>query len=203
MAKEKEELSIEERLLRIQEQQLAIQQAQVNAQIASTDVQRAQLKQTQSRSLASPPKISVFNPRGQKDYPMPTLKCELEAAFPMTPTLHMLDREEVELCNLLEPGEFQIEMLDGTQQAVNIIGQKHAIHGTWEKLAIRGHKDPDTGKYMALFTHTNKQVFPAFRVLLRQLLGDRADGVLPIKEEMRRVTLAEDDPKHLPVSVGA
>lgn len=175
----------------------------VEIQAASQTTQQAQLKQTAPRSNASGPKISVFNPRGEKDFPMPTLKCEIEAAFPMTPSLHALDREEVELFNLLEPGEYQIEMLDGTVQPVNVVGQKNGITGAWEKLALRGHRDPDTGKYVALFTHTNKQTFPAMRLLLRQILGDKANGVMPIKEEQRRVALPADDPRHLPVSLGA
>lgn len=175
------------------------------AQIMASNqaVQQAQLKQTAPRSNTQPPLISAYNPRGQKDFAMPELKCEIEAAFPMTPTLHALDREEVELFNLLEPGEFVIAMIDDTQQPVNIIGQKNAITGKWEKLALRGLRDPDTGKYVALFTHTNKQTFPPMRVFLRQILGEKANGVLPIKEEIRRTKLPAEDADRLPVSLGA
>ena len=59
--------------------------------------------------------VSVFNPRGDllPDYAMPKLVCEIHAPHKIHPNYHGLDREEVELCNLLiaqGQAEYMIEL---------------------------------------------------------------------------------------------
>jgi hypothetical protein len=171
------------------------------------EVQKAQLKQTAPKSNATGPGISVFNPRGQKDYAMPMLKCELYAPFQLTPSLQesspSLDREEVELFNLLEPGEYQIQLADESWIPVCVVGRKNGLTGKLEQLGLMGSVDADTGHHTALFTSSNKQTFPTFKKMLRQILGSAANGVMPMVEEQRRVRLPEGDAQHLPVSMGA
>lgn len=56
---------------------------------------------------------SPFNPRGERDYPRPKLKCLM-----MIPWLLDRDsctREEIELANLLETGEYVVKRVDGTK----------------------------------------------------------------------------------------
>ena len=202
MAKpDEKELSIEERLLRIQERQLAIQERQADQQAAAVKVQQAQLDQTKKRSLLQGPKISVFNPRGEKDFPMPRLKCEVHCPWSNTPEVHGFDREEVELVNLLEPGEYQIELTDGATVTAFIVGDTNTVTGHIERLTFCGAYDPAQRMYAALFTKERKQAFPAFRIMLRQMLGDKADAVVTMGEERRRIALPAEDPKHLAVSV--
>lgn len=201
MAKAIEEIgkpvkTLEERMLDFQERQLAIQEAAVA-------VQKKQLQQTAPKSNTAPPEISVYNPRGQKDFPMPVLKCDVWMPWQQTPTLHGMDREEVELMNLLEPGEYDIEMNNGDTERLVIVGQINRVNGKLERLTWTRGWDEDARQYTALFTHENRQYFPGLKNMLRQMLGEKAVGVLTIKEERRRTQLPETDPKHLAISLGA
>jgi hypothetical protein len=170
------------------------------------EVQKAQLKQTAPKRNTSPPNISVYNPRGQKDFAMPTLKCELYAPFQLTPSLQesspSLDREEVELFNLLEPGIYTLMLADDSEIPVSVIGTRNALTGALERIGLMGAKDPDTNGYTALFTHSNKQTFPPFKKMLRQLVGARGDAVMPMAEELRRTQLPVEHPDHFAVSLG-
>jgi hypothetical protein len=206
MAKEHDELknlTVEERMLRFQERQLEIQERQLAVQEAAVGVQKAQVKQTAPKSLQQGPKISVFNPRGEKDFPVPPLKCEILAPWQAKPEFHGFDREEVELLNLLEPGESLVEMGDGSVITVHVVGVRNGQHGKLESLTLCGAYDAETKHYAALFTKENKQLFPAFRVMLRQMIGERAAAVMPMREEVRRIALPEGDADRLEVSVGA
>lgn len=142
------------------------------------------------------PLISACNPRGEKDYPMPQLKWEVWAPWRSRPVDHGLDREEVELFNLLEPGEYLVELVDGTLQKVAVVAMRHSISGDITRLTLSGALN-DEGKPTPLFTQENKGQFPAMRAMLRDILGDKAKGVMPMKEEVKLVANGE-----LAVSVG-
>lgn len=63
-----------------------------------------------------PPNVSAFNPRGDKDFPRPPLRCEYLMPWPIKPgSAEELTREEIELLNLLEPGEVMITRADRTR----------------------------------------------------------------------------------------
>lgn len=197
MAKAEIEATPEPTMMQLMAQLIAIQSK-------GQEVQQAQLKQTKRRSNDFGALRSPFNPRGDKDFPMPPLKCDIYAPWKMTPEIHSLDREEVELFNLLEPGDYTIEMADGAMQPVCAVGVRNANTQRLEKLSLMGPKD-DQGMYTGLFTKEQKQQFPSLKSMLRQMLeqgGVDASGVLTMKEEVRRIHLAVDDPKHLPVSQG-
>jgi hypothetical protein len=174
----------------------------VAIQEGSQEVQKAQLKQTAPKSNTAAPKISVYNPRGQKDYPLPRLKCEIYAPFQITPELQegspYLDREEVELFNLLEPGEYQITLVDDSPVPVCVVATKNTLTGVIERMGLVGPKDPDTGQHTPLFTRTNKQTFPPLRKMLREMVGDAAGSVMPMTIERRQIASGE-----LAISVGA
>lgn len=148
-------------------------------------------------SNKSAPLISVLNPRGEKDFPMPRLKCEIWAPWRSRPEDHGLDREEVELFNLLEPGEYVIELVDGSQQKVVVLATRHAITGAYTRLTLSGPLS-DEGKPTPLFTAEIKDRFPAMRLMLRDILGDKAKDVMTMKQEVKLVADGT-----LAVSVGA
>ena len=156
-------------------------------QESQTRVARDQLKQTRRRSNDSGPARSVFNPRGQKDYPMPELKCEVTMGFQQKPGLHGLDREEVELLNLLQPGQYPITLNDDSEVIVCVVARSNRATNVIESMTLSGPLDPDTGQYTALFTQSNKQQFPALRVMLRDMLGAAAVPVMTMKAEREAV----------------
>lgn len=174
----------------------------VKLQRESQGVQKEQLRQTRRRSNQSGALRSPFNPRGDKDFPMAELKCEMWIPYKIT-NAHLggLDREEVDLLNLLEPGEYRIEMNDDSMQTVCVVGTKNSDTGQLYKLEMKGPMDED-GKHTGLFTKDRLQRFPSMKSILRQCIGDAAEAVLPMKEELRRIRLPETDPQHLAVSIG-
>ncbi len=139
----------------------------------SQRVQAAQLKQTAPRSNAQGPRISPYNPRGDKDYPMPTLKCEMHMPFPQTPALHAFDREEVELINLVEPGKYAIELNDGSVRYIVLNGRRNRLTGHVDSIQWQGEPDEDSGHPTPLFTGHNKQEYPSLKIMLRQMLGEK------------------------------
>lgn len=64
------------------------------------------------------PSISVFNLRGDKDFPRPQLKCKMH--LPWEADWDNMTREEIELCNLLEPGDYMVKRNDGTKIKVSV-----------------------------------------------------------------------------------
>lgn len=176
--------------------------AQVLARMAeimasNQEVQKAQLKQTARKSNDAVPLASPFNRRGDKDFPVAPLKCEIYAPWKMTPELHSLTREEVELFNLLEPGPYPIDLVDGTTVICNVVGVRNANTGALEKMSLMGAKDDD-GHYGSLFNNDNKQQFPSLIVMLRQMIGDPAAAVMTTRKEYDLIKSGA-----LPISVGA
>lgn len=161
-------------------------------------VQEAQVKQLAPKSNTIAPKVSVFNPQGEKDYPMPELKCEFYMPWQQKPGMHGCDWEEVELLNLLEPGEFRVELLDGSTAPLTIVGMRNSESGSLERMLFFGVKDQDSGNYGAFYTKERRSVIPPMRSLLRQILGEKADGVMTIKERAKQVREGK-----LSVSIGA
>lgn len=168
-------------------------------------VQRAQLKQTAPKSNTRGPATSPYNPRGEKDYPMPELACLHLMPFEQKPSLHGLDREEVELINMVKPGKYTVEMNDGGLRTIFLNGKVNRLNGRVEQIRWEGEPDPDSGHPSPLFTGHNKQEFPALRVILRQMLGQKsafrdednadkygrddspAEQVMPMKVELKRI----------------
>lgn len=178
----------------------------IEMQRGNQEVQREQLKQTRNKNNARAPEVSVYNPQGQKDYPMPELACEVLMPWPLRPTQHGLTYEEVELMNRIKPGEYVLELLDGTMVQACILGTKNTITGKIERLAFMGQRDDESGHYSTLYSKERRNAFPSMVATLKQILGqmpgvDYSD-VLSMKERAARVKLPAADPKHLPVSVG-
>ena len=86
-------------------------------------MQAAQLQADMQRRVTRPennfpPNISSFNPRGDKDFPRPALKCPMLIPWPVEAEAHT--REELELLNLLEPGEFMITRTDRSKVKLTV-----------------------------------------------------------------------------------
>ena len=184
--------------------------AQVMARLAdlqamALNVQRGQLKQTAPKSNTRGPGTSPFNPRGEKDFPMPALNCIHLMPFEQKPNMHGMDREEVELINLITPGKYTIEKNDGVTFTIFLNGRMNRLTGKVEQIQWSGEIDPDSGHPTPLFTGHNKQEFPSLKIILRQMLGQRtafrdednqerygkdsspAEAVMPMRVELKRV----------------
>lgn len=181
----------------IQKQNLENQKAQIG-------VQQEQLKQTKKRSNVSPPMISCFNPQGEKDYPMPRLKCEVWMPWIEHPNYHGNTWEEVELLNLIEPGEYTVTLNDGTPAVCNVLGIRHQSTGKLTKMEFVGQID-DRGNYSGFFTKERKSIAPGKVLMLREMLEQKGidhSQVLSMKERERRTKLPATDERRLAVSVG-
>jgi len=189
-----------DRLARISEQQ-AEQQASNHL------LQREQLKQTRRKSNQAAPLASVFNPRGEKDFPMPKLKCEVLMPFPQRVELHGLDREEVELMNVLiddvrtkvlnkEAPVYSVDLNDGSAVQLCIEPVFNRTTQQLERIRWCGPTDPDTRMPTPFFTTENRQQFRPLRNILRDMLPEeKTAGVMTMKAEYRKVAeFAKLDP---------
>lgn len=173
--------------------------------VQGQEVQKAQLKQTAKKSNAQGPNISPYNLRGEKDFANPLLKCTVDCPSHETPTYNALDREEIELMNLLEPGDYVIEMVDGSMVPMSVIGQRNHETGKIEAMRFAGPFDEDSKQHSSLYTAERRSTFPSLKVQLRQFLDQRNVDhtvVMTMAEEKRRIKLPVDDPKYLPISLG-
>ncbi len=178
----------------------------VEANIAANKVQNEQLRQTRKKSNDFSPEISEYNPRGQKDFPMPDLKCEVLMPWPLRKGFqHGLTREEVELMNLIEPGEYVISLLDGTEVTCSVLGTKNTVTRKIERLAFMGAYDVEANLYATLYTKERRTSFPSMVFTLREILEQKGIDhakVMTMKEEKRRIALPVEHELHLAVSVG-
>lgn len=205
MAKEPKEMTLEERQIAILERQLAIQEQQADNQRESNRLAAEQAKQTRQPNKRGP-EISVFNPQGNKDYPMPELAFDVLAPWPMSKgKFHPLTVEEVTLMNLVKPGEVKLSLLDDTTVPCSIIASKNGTTGQIERIAFMGARDADNNGYVTLFSKERRHQIPTMINLLHQILdqqGTDYSEILTMKQINARIALPEGDPNRLPVSVG-
>ncbi len=89
-----------------------------DAQREIADGQNAANRKIHRPENSEVPKISAFNLRGDKDFPRPDLKCPMFIPYPAY--RDDLTREEIELLNLLEPGDYPIELNDGMMVTMTV-----------------------------------------------------------------------------------
>lgn len=169
----------------------SIAEAQAKQAEAQAIVSEATAKRLKPRSLeiGEIAQISCFNPRGEKDFPLPKLKCEIYAPWKLTLTNHGCDREEVELFNLLEPGTYTITLNDDAPAKVDVIAARNDATGKIEQMKLQPTPS---------WSGENRQRFPAMRKMLREMLGEKADVVMTMQKE--RLGIASGA---IPVSVSA
>jgi len=112
------------------------------------------------------PMISVYNLRGDKDFPKPPLRCDMFMPWPLEP--ESLTREETELLNLLVPGEFPVERNDCSKIVLTVRTTFKLDSTTPDKLFI----NHDTA-----FNNDNHRLMPPLRRLLRQVLDQGANAL--------------------------
>ena len=143
-------------------------------------------------NLVTPGK-NYQNPRG-REFPLPRLKCEFFAPHTIHPEYHGLDREEIELFNLLEPGHYRYTKTDGSEEPLVVTGQNNEQTGKLERLRLKCEQ----------FSKDMKgQRFPGMRQVLREILAqhpgdipEKAKAVLSMKDERALIAKGE-----LPVTV--
>lgn len=173
-----------------EEMRLAREASEKNLALNAKAFEAAQKKQQPSNIAA--PQISVFNPRGEKDYPMPALVCEIWAPWKIHPAYHGLDREEVELFNLLiaqGDAQYTFEGNDELPIKVTVKVRRNEFSNAPERCDLTCLE----------FSKEHKgQKLKAMRTILREVLGDKAHGVMPMVQERKLILAGE-----LPVSIGA
>jgi hypothetical protein len=133
-----------------------------DSQLKSADMQiRAQRP---SNSVV--PMRSVYNPRGETlpDYRKPELKCVM--MIPWLAENDMLTREEVELLNLLDDGEFTVRRIDNTKIRVT-------VHIEWDL----DHRKPTRLllNHETAFSNDYFRLMPPLAEMLRQILKQSDD----------------------------
>jgi hypothetical protein len=77
----------------------------------------------------NPPRISAFNPLGERDHPRPKLKCWFyfgSAPIGSPKENHTLTRAEIDALNGMTPGHFRITKMDQSTVVVEVRGQVDA-----------------------------------------------------------------------------
>lgn len=149
------------------------------------------------------PNISVYNPRGEKDFPKPPLKCRMLLPWDAEP--ESLTREEVELLNLLRPGEYIVRRNDSTKVKITVRAI-YKLDSDDLDILLMNH---DTA-----FNNDNHSLIPPFSELLRQILKQNpktrtsADQVLTMDEEEALILAGKLNDGSIPgngqvISVGA
>lgn len=124
------------------------------------------------------PKISVFNPRGEKDFPKPHLKCKM--LLPWEAEEDSLDREEIELLNLLQAGEYLVLRNDRTKIKITV-----------RIITKLDNDDPSVlmMNHDTAFNNDYHRMLPPMVDILRQMLKQNprtknaADAVVTMDEE--------------------
>lgn len=164
------------------------------------------LKQSKPPSNKRDPGVSVYNPQGEKDYPMEALAFDVLAPWPMHKgKYHPLTSEEVQLMNRVKPGEVVLALSDDTMVPCSIIATKNATTGKIERIALMGARDADTNGYVTLFSKERRHLMPSMVKILRSILEQQStdySDVLTMAQIHTRIALPADNPQHLPVSVG-
>lgn len=137
------------------------------------------------------------NPRGT-EYPLPALKAQFWAPHVIHPAYHGLDREEIELFNLIadgavaregKTGYFRYTKTDGEDEPITVEAVINDTTGAIER--IRLHCRQFEQEFKA-------QRFPGMRAMLREILeqhdGDipaRAKAVMTMKQELKLIQSGE------------
>lgn len=131
---------------------------------------------------------SVLNPRGERDFPKPKLRCQ--TFIPWELDQDSCTREEIELANLLETGEYVVRLTNGMKVKM----QCHVTYGLDEVTPSRVMLKHDTA-----FKNDNKDWVPPLDTMLRQILSQsknpetkkKAAAVLTMDEENALIAAGE------------
>lgn len=136
------------------------------------------------------PGVSVFNRRGTglgAEYQKPKLKCLM--MIPWLVEWESITREEVELLNLLQPGDYQLKRIDGTKVRIGV-RIDYAVDNVTPSRLVMSHE--------TAFNNDNFKLIPGLVELLRQILRQHdpdvrheAAAVLSDEEEEAMIEAGE------------
>lgn len=162
LAERQQTQSIDPQLAQLLQGMMATMQVLVQQQIAGNTANADALRKSQDPSNMFAPDFSVFNPRGEKAHPRPKLKCRM--FIPWEAEWESLTREEIELLNLLEPGEFFLKRNDESRVI----------------MTVKADINPNSGKYDRLLMNSETALnndyhwlMPPLRIWLREILKQR------------------------------
>jgi hypothetical protein len=148
-------------------------------QAASTQAAADALSRGKDPSNFFAPDVSAFNPRGERDYPRPALRCKMH--LPWEAERESLTREEIELLNLLDAGDYFITRNDESRIKINVRTRINANTQLPEVLLMNS----ETG-----FNNDYAWLMPSLRKMLREMLNQRSDtralarGIRTMEEEL-------------------
>lgn len=153
--------------------------ALVESNIRGNATNAEALRRSQDPSNPFAPDVSVFNPRGERDHPRPKLKCKM--FLPWEAEWESLTREEIELLNLLETGEFFIKRNDESRIMMSVAGSVNPNNGRYDRLLMNSE---------TALNNDYHQLMPPLRQWVRQILNQRpgtkvaASKVMSMEDEI-------------------
>ena len=135
-----------------------------------------EMKRSHRPSNELVPLRSVFHPRGRAF--TPPLKCKMAVPWPVNGDTET--REEVELLNLLEQGEYKVHRADGTMYVERVVVTKD-LNGKISDLHISNE---------TAFNNDNYKTVPGLVDRLRQILKQHAK---PIREQAAAVLSMDEE----------
>lgn len=141
--------------------------------MAEATLQGAKMQADETRRAHRPsnevvPLISVFNRRGTtlEGYTKPVLKCRM--SIPWELRNEEMTREEVELFNLLEPGEYQIRRNDGSKVVMTVL-IRYGVDQITPSHLVMNHE--------TAWNNDNKNLMPPLADMVRLMLKQHAPSI--------------------------
>lgn len=170
---------------------------QALARLSEANLEGSKLIASETRRANRPsnevvPKISVFNRRGEllpddaEGPRKPKLKCLM--LIPWLVEWESVTREEAELLNLLEPGDYTIKRVDNSKVRVTVNIELHTDGRSPSRLLL----NHDTA-----FNNDNFRLIPALADMLRQILKQHRPEVA-----LMAANVMEDEVEEMMIEAG-
>jgi F0F1-type ATP synthase epsilon subunit len=132
-----------------------------DAQLAGAKLQADETRRAHRPSNEFTHRRSVFNRRGEtlEGYTKPKLRCK--TMLPWEVENESITREECELINLLEPGEYRVKRIDNSKIVVTV-QVRYGVDQVTPSVVLM---NSDTA-----FSNDNKNLMPGLADLMRQIL---------------------------------
>lgn len=139
------------------------------ATLAGAKIQADETKRAFRPSNEVVPMISVFNRRGNtlEGYTKPKLKCRMD--IPWTLRDEELTREEVELFNLMGPGEFMVKRNDGSKILMTVV-VRYAVDQVTPSHLVMNHE--------TAWNNDHKNLMPSLADMVRQMLRQQGPAMI-------------------------
>lgn len=148
-------------------------EALVQQQAISNKNNAEALRRGQDPSNPFAPDVNVFNPRGERDHPRPRLKCKM--FLPWEAEWESLTREEIQLLNLLEPGDYYVMRNDESRVMVTVRATINVNTGGYDRLLMNSEISLNNDYHILM---------PPLRKWVRQMLDQRPHTKAAAREVM-------------------